>query len=330
MTRGARLRLVLGLNVVLVVAQVVVGWRAHSVGLVADAGHNLADVAAVVVSLLALALVARAPTERRSFGYHRATILAAQANAASVLVVSALLAWSAIVRFVHPHAVQGVPVIVMAVIALVVNLLSARIVHEGSGHAHAHADAHGRDDDPDHDHDAHRPGRDLNMRSVTLHMLGDAAASLGVLIAGIVIAATAGWYWLDPAASLLICALIALRATSLLRDTADVLLEATPAHLDPGALTETMASVAGIESVHDVHAWSLSSDVAALSAHLVLDGHPTLEEAQIVGARVKDALRERYGIAHATLELECETCAVDDAVDPCAIGVTPAESARRI
>ena len=324
MTRSARLRLVLCLNVVLVVAQVVVGWRAHSVGLVADAGHNLADVAAVVVSLLALALVARAPTERRSFGYHRATILAAQANAASVLVVSALLAWSAIVRFVHPHAVQGVPVIVMAVIALAVNLFSARIVHEGSGHAHAH----GRGDDPDHD--AHRPGRDLNMRSVTLHMLGDAAASLGVLVAGIVIAATAGWYWLDPAASLLICALIALRATSLLRDTADVLLEATPAHLDRGALTETMASVAGIESVHDVHAWSLSSDVAALSAHLVLDGHPTLEEAQIVGARVKDVLRERYGIVHATLELECETCAVDDAVDPCAIGVTPAESARRI
>jgi cobalt-zinc-cadmium efflux system protein len=322
-TRGSRLRLVLGLNIVLVVAQVVVGWRAHSVGLVADAGHNLADVAAVVVSLLALALAARAPTERRSFGYHRATILAAQANAASVLVVSALLAWGAIVRFVHPHAVQGVPVIVMAVVALAINLVSARIVHDGShNHAHAHGDG---DDDGDE-----RPGRDLNMRSVTLHMLGDAAASLGVLVAGIVIAATAGWYWLDPAASLLICALIALRATSLLRDTADVLLEATPAHLDPGALTETMASVAGIESVHDVHAWSLSSDVAALSAHLVLDGHPTLEEAQIVGARVKDALRERYGIAHATLELECETCAVDDAVDPCAIGVTPAEPARRI
>jgi len=318
-TRASRLRLVLGLNVVLVVAQVVVGWRAHSVGLVADAGHNLADVAAVVVSLLALALVARAPTERRSFGYHRATILAAQANAASVLVVSALLAWGAIVRFMHPHAVHGVPVIVMAVVALAVNLASARIVHEGS-HNHAHGDGDGHDDEA--------PGSDLNMRSVTLHMLGDAAASLGVLVAGIVIAATAGWYWLDPLASLIICALIALRAASLLRETADVLLEATPAHLDPAVLIETMASVAGIESVHDVHAWSLSSDVAALSAHLVLDGHPTLEEAQIVGALVKDVLRERYGIAHATLELECETCAPDDAVDPCAIGVVPAEPTR--
>jgi cobalt-zinc-cadmium efflux system protein len=322
MTRAARLRLVLGFNLVLVVAQVVVGWRAHSVGLVADAGHNLADVAAVVVSLLALALVGRAPTERRSFGYHRATILAAQANAASVLVVSVLLAWGAIVRFMHPHAVHGVPVIVMALVALVVNLASARIVHEGHNHAHALGDH-------DHDQANEGPSRDLNMRSVTLHMLGDAGASLGILVAGIVIAATAGWYWLDPLASLIICALIAWRAASLLRETADVLLEATPAHLDGNALAASIAEIAGVESVHDVHAWSLSSDVAALSAHLVLEGHPTLEEAQVVGASVKAVLRDRYAIAHATLELECETCAPDASIDPCAIGVVPAESTRR-
>ena len=290
--------MVLGVNLALVAVQLVVGVAVHSVGLLADAGHNLTDVAAVLVSLFALALAVRAPTARRSFGYHRATILAAQANAASILIVTGFLVWEAVRRLLDPGVVHGAPVVWTALVAVTVNLASARLLHGG------------------HEHD-------LNMRSVWLHMMSDAAASVGVLVAGALIWWRGGWYRLDPIASLIVSALIAWRAIALLRDTADVLLEATPAHLDVDELTAAVATVAGVESLHDLHAWGLSSEVAALSAHVVLDGHPTLEEAQVVGARIKDVLRDRFAITHATLELECESCAPDAAVDPCTI-VVPA------
>jgi cobalt-zinc-cadmium efflux system protein len=158
-------------------------------------------------------------------------------------------------------------------------------------------------------------GHDLNMRSAMLHMVSDAAASAGVLLAAVVMTVVDGAYWLDPAASIVISVFIAWQAVRLLGETADVLLESTPSGLDPEELTEAMAAVAGVESVHDLHVWSLSSEVRALAAHLVIDGHPTLEEAQAVGNRVKHELAEHFGIAHATLELECEACATE--ADPC-------------
>ena len=128
------------------------------------------------------------------------------------------------------------------------------------------------------------------------------------------------WYWLDPAVSLLISAVIGVQGWQLLRSTADVLLESTPAGLDVDSLSSTMAAVDGVESVHDLHVWTLSSDVRALSAHVVLDGHPSLEEAQVVGARVKSTIGGRFRISHATLELECEACGVPD--DFCTIDTT--------
>ena len=134
---------------------------------------------------------------------------------------------------------------------------------------------------------------------------------------GAVILLTGGWYWLDPAVSLVISVLIALRAWVLLRETAEVLLEATPSGLDLDGLARTMTDVPGVEAVHDVHVWTLSSDVRALSAHVVLDGHPTLEEAQVVGEHVKATVGPAFHIAHATLELECEAC--DDEENWCAI-----------
>ena len=139
-------------------------------------------------------------------------------------------------------------------------------------------------------------------------MASDAAASAGVAAAGAVILLTGGWFWLDPAVSLVISVLIAARAWVLLRETAEVLLEATPSGLDLDALARTMTDVPGVEGVHDVHVWTLSSDVRALSAHVVLDGHPTLEQAQVVGEHVKATVAPAFHIAHATLELECEAC----------------------
>jgi len=286
----------LGFNGVIVVVQVVFGIIAGSLGLIADAGHNLTDVAAIGASLVAVRWARRRPTPQRSFGYHRATILAAQANAASILAITVFILYEGVRRLLHPSAVSGGIVVVVAIVAAAANLCAALAVRE----THAGHDGHG--------HGGHGHGGDLNMRSAMLHLVGDTAASVGVAIAGAIILATGGLYWLDPLVSMAIGLLIAYQAWKLLRSTTDVLLESTPPGLTSDAITAAMAEVAGVEQVHDLHVWSLSSDVRALSAHIVLDGHPSLEQAQVVGAAVKVALAARFGIAHATIELECESC----------------------
>jgi cobalt-zinc-cadmium efflux system protein len=286
--RESRLRIALGLNLVIVVVQVVFGLIARSLGLLADAGHNLTDVAAVVLSLLAVRWARRRPTGQRSFGHHRATILAAQGNAAMILAATVLITYEATRRILHPHEVSGGIVVVVALLSAAVNLGAAFALRE-----------------PD---DGHGHGHDLNMRSAFLHMAGDAAASVGVALAGLIMLLTKGNYWLDPLVSIGVGFVIAYHAWNLLRSTNEVLLESTPAGLDIAELTAVINGMDGVEHVHDLHVWSLSSDIRALSAHVVLDGHPTLEEAQVVASAIKRLIGPRFSIAHATLELECESC----------------------
>lgn len=291
--RDRRLRIAIALNIAIVITQVVFGFIANSLGLLADAGHNLTDVAALALSLYAVRLVRRRATKTRSFGYHRASILAAQANAASILVVTAIITYEAIRRLLNPQPVDGAIVIIVALIGAAANLAAALAVREShSGHQHSPSQSDG----------------DMNIRSAVLHLVGDGAASIGVAAAGIVIVATGSWYWLDPAVSLGIGALIAYHGWKLLREANEVLLESTPAGFDIDQLATAIQQTDGIDDVHDIHVWSLSTDIRALSAHLVMTGHPTLEEAQAVGARVKTTIANQFGIAHATLELECEAC----------------------
>jgi cobalt-zinc-cadmium efflux system protein len=291
--RSRRLLMALAVNAVVVGGQVVAGIAASSVGLMADAAHNLTDVAAIVLALTAIRLTRRPPDTSRSFGYHRSTVLAAQANAAFLLAVSAVIGYEAVLRLLHPHPVRGGIVALVAVGALIANAAAAVVLFE-------------------------RRGRDLNVRSVVLHMSADATASAGVAVAGVAILLTGGLWWLDPLVSLAVAALVGLQSFVLVRDTVDVLLESTPSGLDLDQLVATVKAVAGVEEIHDVHAWSLSSEVYALSAHLVLLGHPTLEEAQLVSEAVKVAIAGPFGIAHATLDLECETC-VSGGTPPCAM-----------
>lgn len=298
-----KLQVALGLNIAIVVVQVVVGIVAASLGLLADAAHNVTDVAAIVVSLIAVRLVRRRANASRSFGYHRGTILAAQANAASILIVCVLVGFEAVRRLADPQPVKGGLVLVVALVAAAANFGAAAALG-GAGHAHAGHDDHGSD--------VSGESHDLNMHSALLHMISDGAVSVGVAVAGLVILLTGSWYWLDPAVSLLISAVIGVQGWRLLRSTADVLLESTPAGLDVDSLTTLISGVDGVESVHDLHVWTLSSDVRAMSAHVVLDGHPSLEEAQVVGARVKSAIGGPFRISHATIELECEACGVPD------------------
>jgi cobalt-zinc-cadmium efflux system protein len=291
--REDRLRIALGLNVVIVVVQIVAGFASGSLGLLADAGHNAADIGAVALSLVAVRLARRRPTPSRSYGWHRSTILAAQANAALLLAATALISFEAVRRLVHTQPVASGVVIVVAAISMVVNGAAALVVHDRS--------------------------RDLNMRSAMVHLVGDALGSAGVCAAGVVMFVTGGNTWLDPAVSLVISAMIAWQAVKLIRASTDILLESTPSGLDVDELAAAMASVAGVDSVHDLHVWSLSSEIRALSAHVVLSGHPTLEEAQLVGNDVKVAIGRRFEIAHATLELECEHCMDEHDDEACAM-----------
>jgi len=289
-SRSRRLGITLVLNLALAGAQLAGGLVAHSIGLLSDAGHDVTDIAGLAVSLVAVRWALRPRSPERSFGYHRGQILAALANAAVIAAVTVVVVVETVIRFVHPHPVQGDLVVGIAAVAFVVNGAAVLVVREH--------------------------GTDLNMRSAALHMAGDALGSLAVLGAGAVLVVAPSLEWVDPTASLVVAAIIVVEAYRLLRASVDVLLESAPADVDLAKLTATMHDVAGVADVHDLHVWSLSSEVRALSAHVVLSGHPTLEEAQVVGERVKTAIGGPFAIAHSTLELECEPC-TDEDDDPC-------------
>ena len=302
------------LNIAIVVAQVVFGFVAHSLGLIADAGHNLTDVIAVVASLVAVRLARRPATSARTFGMHRATVLAAQGNAASILVVTALVTYEAARRLTDPPKVNGSIVMVIALGAAAANVLALVSLRERPSGAHAVTNTSGHNhavtNNGGHNHAVTDNG-DLNMRSVMLHMAADSASSAGVAVCGLIMARTHGWYWLDPAVSIGIGIIIAVQAWRLLRVTLEVLLEATPDGLDVNALTDAICRVPGVESVHDMHVWTLASDVRALSAHLVVEGRPSLETAQQIATQAKAAVSAPFAIAHATFELESDTCRDD-------------------
>jgi cobalt-zinc-cadmium efflux system protein len=286
MNRTHRLIVSVALTVGLAVVQIAFGLVAHSTGLLADAGHNLSDVGALMLSLAAVRLALRPPSATRSFGNHRATILAALANASLIAVVTALIVVESIHRLGHPEPVRAGIMIVVASLGLVVNGAAALVLRDGTN--------------------------DLNMRSALLHMVGDALASFAVVIAGVVLLFVPGASWLDPVSALAVAAIIVYQASRVFRGSIAVLLESTPTDVNLAELTATMVAVPGVGEVHDLHVWSLSSEMRVLSAHMVLTGHPTLEQAQVVGDHVKAAIASRYSIAHSTLELECERCIDDD------------------
>jgi cobalt-zinc-cadmium efflux system protein len=294
--RQQRLVIAIALNVAVVVAQIIWGVLAHSLGLLADAGHNLADVAGLAIAVIALRYSLRSATMARSFGHHRATILAALANGGLLLAVTGFIAVDAVVRLLHPKPVHGGIVAIVALGAAVLNGVGAALVHERRGRP--------------------RGQSDLNMSAAKLHLISDAAVSLAVAGAGLVIVLSHGTFWLDPAISLVVCVAIASQAVRLLHRSADVLLESTPKAIDPEAVLAAVRDVPTVVDVHDLHVWSLSSDIHAMSAHVAVSGHPTLEQAQATGEQIKDMVATEFDIAHATIEMECEACPEPD---PCAL-----------
>lgn len=277
------LMLALGLNVLLLAAELVGGFVFDSLTLLADAAHAVTDVVALVIAIAAQLLVTRAGSARHTYGLRRAEALGAQASSLLLLVAAAWVFIEAGQRLGTPEAVDGGGVIAVAGVALVANAVSAVLL------ARVHA-------------------RDLNLRGAFIHMTTDAAASLGAVVAGIVVVAFDAPR-ADSIASILVGLLVVVSAWKLLRDTTNVLLEGAPRDVDVDAIEHALASQQGVTEVHHLHVWELASDMPAMSVHVVLDGEPTLHDAQAAGDQLKVMLAERFGIEHATLELECHDCA---------------------
>lgn len=260
-----------------------------SLALLADAGHMLSDVAALAIALLAHHLLTRPPSDRHTFGLQRAEVVGAQVNGLLLLGLAGWLLFEAIGRFGDPHPVEGLGLAIVAVGGLLVNLGSAALLHRVQGDS-------------------------LNMRGALLHMSLDAVGSVAALVAGVGII----WWearWMDPLASVAISLLIVWSAWHLLRETTHVLLEGTPRGLERAVIDSALAADEVVESVHHLHLWNLASDVPALSAHIVVGNERTLHDAQVHSGRLKAMLRERFGIEHATLELECHECGDETARD---------------
>jgi cobalt-zinc-cadmium efflux system protein len=264
-----------GLNVAFVVAELAFGLRSHSLALIADAGHNLGDVLALVLAWAGTVLARREPTPRRTYGMRRFSILAAVANAGILLVAVGAIIVEAVDRFRHPTPIQGGMVSIVAAVGIVINLGTALAFMRGRDH-------------------------DLNIRGAFLHMLGDAAASAGVVVAGLLIAAT-GLLWIDPAVSLLLAALIMWSTWGLAKDSVNLALDAVPAGIDPIEVDRMLRGLEGVVEVHDLHIWGMSTTDVALTAHLIRPCHGGEDALLAAATRL---LRDRFGIAHATLQVE--------------------------
>jgi cobalt-zinc-cadmium efflux system protein len=269
-----RYGLAIALNLAIVLVEAGGGIIAHSTALVADAGHNLSDVLGLVLAGGAAWLARRPAQGRRTYGFGKATVMAALANGLVLMLVSGGLVFEAAQRLMHPQAIQAPLVMGVALIGVVVNTLTALMFIRG------HSDA--------------------NVRGVFLHMAGDAAVSVGVIIAAGLILLT-GWTWLDPAVSIAIVAVIVAGTWSLLREAVDMALDAAPRGADPARIADFLRASPGVVEVHDLHVWAMSTTETALTAHLV---RPEADGLDQFRSAVAQALKTRFGVRHATLQIE--------------------------
>lgn len=272
---GRAFGIAIGLNTVFVLIEFVYGLIANSTALMADAGHNLSDVLGLLLAWGAAVLARKAPNGRFTYGLRSTSILAALANAVFLLVASGAIAWEAILRFSAPPEVAGRTVMVVAGIGIVINSLSAWLFVKGSQ-------------------------GDLNIRAAYLHMAADAVISLGVVVAGGVIMLT-GWYWLDPAVSLVVVTAILVGTWGLLRDSVQLAVGAVPAHIDQNAIEAYLRQCPGVTEIHDLHIWGMSTTESALTVHLVMPaGYP----GDGVMDEIARTLKDRFSIQHSTLQIE--------------------------
>jgi cobalt-zinc-cadmium efflux system protein len=281
---GRYLGLSLGLTLLFVVAEAAAGYVANSLALLSDAGHNFADALALLFSWYAVRVARRPADARRTYGYHRVGVLAALANALSLVGIAGFIGWEAVERLRFPEPVDGGVMIGVALAAVLLNGVITLWLHAEAQH-------------------------DLNIRSAYLHMLGDALSGVGVVVAGVVVALT-GQPAADPVVSLLIGAFILWTSWGVLTEAVHVLLEAAPKGVDVPRVVHAIRQVPGVEGVHDLHVWTIGSGMAACSCHIVVN-HERTREGQRVHQAVAEVLRHEFGIGHTTIQVEIEACGAD-------------------
>ncbi len=297
----SRLKFALGLTFVYMLAEAVGGWLANSLALIADAGHMLTDVGALSLTLGAIWFASRPATSKKTFGYYRLEILAAFVNGIALVLISLWVIYEAYQRWHAPQEVKGFQMTAVAVGGLIVNIIAAFLLR--GGHQH-----------------------DLNMRGAWLHVIGDLLGSVAAIIAGVLILAF-GWIWADAATSVLISLIIIFGAWNLIKESVNVLLEGTPAHINLTAVEQMILQTENVENVHDLHVWTITSGIEALSVHIV-------HQERVVQAKLLQEIREKlhdeFGIDHLTIQLE--TLADEQAnTHPCFSGANcfaPAEMSK--
>ena len=263
------------LNVAFVVVEAVFGVLSDSLALLTDAGHNLSDVLGLLLAWGAAALARRQPSPRRTYGYSRATIIASLASGLLLIGAVGAIGWEAVNRLMEPAQPVGSTIMIVAAVGVVINTATALLFISGKD-------------------------RDLNIRGAFLHMAADAAVSLGVVVSGALILFF-GFTWVDPLISLVIAAVIFLSTWGLLRDSLNLAVDAVPRSVDPEAVRTYLSGLPGVNAVHDLHIWALSTTDTALTAHLVMDEFP-VDDGFLNG--ISGVLMERFRINHPTIQLE--------------------------
>jgi cobalt-zinc-cadmium efflux system protein len=275
-----RLWVALIISTVIVIVEFTGGFLGQSLALISDSGHVLTDVLAVGVGILTLRLGRKRHTPRRTFGYHRAEIFAALINGSTLIAVALLIIYEAYLRLQQPPTVQGPLVLAIASVGLLGNLSLAGLL-SGSGRAN------------------------LNVRGVFLHTVGDALSSVAVIVSSLIVIFI-GYQGIDPLAAAVIGVLVMFSAYRLVRDSTNILLEATPRQMDLETIAKTISSVDGVRGVHDLHVWTITSGLYALSGHVTVDADMISDGSKIVG-KIAARLRDSFGIEHVTLQIEKET-----------------------
>jgi len=276
-----RLALSLVLTLGFVIIEAIAGFISNSLALLTDAAHNFTDVIALGLSWYALQISSQPAHAGKTYGYHRVGILVALVNSTTLILIALGIFYEAWRRFLAPPIVDAPILIGVGIVALIINAVTAWLVHKGSEH-------------------------DLNLRSAFVHLMGDVLSTIGAVIAGVVIFFTQ-WNWLDPLVSVLIGALILWNAWGILRQTIHILLESTPENIDIKNMVADLLTVEGVRGVHDLHVWSINENLRVLSAHVLTEDIPVSVGADIQRG-VNEILFHKYNIQHATLQLECVGC----------------------
>jgi cobalt-zinc-cadmium efflux system protein len=288
------------ITLIVLAAEVIGGIWTGSLALLSDSGHVLTDVLALVISFTAYKAAQRPSDDNHTYGYHRLEVFAALFNGISLAIISIGIWWEAAQRFITPNEILGVPMMVIAVIGLLANVLVAVVLK-----ADHHSDLD-HDHDHKHPHDPAKTSKDINLQSAYLHVIGDAVSSVGVIIAGLAIWLT-GALWIDPLISIFIGVMIAASSYRVLRRAIHILLEGTPDDISISEIVSAVSVVEGVNDIHDLHVWNICSGHVSLSAHVALTPEGCSNQVEILNT-IREMLLQRFSLEHVTIQIETESC----------------------